>query len=65
VTVDLDALLERVGSKYAMVILAARRARQLVNGAPPLVETPYTKPVSIALEELRAGKLEYRTPDGP
>ncbi len=62
--VDLDALLERVGSKYAMVILAARRARQLVNGAQPLVETQAGKPVTIALEELRAGKLEYVTGDG-
>lgn len=63
--VDYDALLKKVGSKYATVILAARRARQIVNGAPPLVETSASKPVSIALEELREGKLEYTFPDRP
>lgn len=61
--IDLDRLLARVGSKYAAVILAARRARQIVDGAVPLVEPSGTKPVSIALEELIEGKLPYRFPD--
>lgn len=61
--IDLDALLARVGNKYQAVILAAKRARQIVNGAVPLVEPTGTKPVSIALEELIQGTLEYRTPD--
>jgi len=48
-----------------MVVIAAKRARQLLDGAPPLVETESTKPVSIALEELAQGKLRYeRTKTG-
>ncbi|HEY8448930.1 MAG TPA: DNA-directed RNA polymerase subunit omega [Bacillota bacterium] len=62
---DLDALLERIPSKYEMVVAAARRARQLVDGAPKLVETRSQKPVSAALEEILHGKLEYRVPPRP
>ena len=57
---DIDALLKRVPSKYEMVVLAARRARQLVDGAKPLVPTRATKPVSMAFEEMAANVLEYR-----
>lgn len=58
--IDLDALLQGVPSKYEMVVLAARRARQLVDGAPKLVETRSTKPVTIAFEEMSQNVLEYR-----
>jgi len=57
---DVDALLEIVPSKYEVVVLAARRARQLVSGAQPLTPTRATKPVSIAFAEMAAGVLEYR-----
>lgn len=57
--VTLDELLEKVDSKYTLVVLAARRARQLVDGAEPVVESQAAKPVTVALEELAAGKLSY------
>lgn len=59
---DLDALLEKMPSKYEIVVGVAKRARQLVDGAPKLVQTSSNKPVSIALEEALQGKLEYRIP---
>jgi DNA-directed RNA polymerase omega subunit len=47
-------------SQFAYVVLAARRARQLMAGAPPLVESPRTlKPTRIACEEVENGLLEY------
>jgi DNA-directed RNA polymerase omega subunit len=47
-------------SQFAYVVLAARRARQLMAGAPPLVENPRTqKPTRIACEELEHGMIEY------
>jgi DNA-directed RNA polymerase omega subunit len=47
-------------SQFAYVVLAARRARQLMAGAPPLVENPRTlKPTRIACEEVENGLLEY------
>jgi DNA-directed RNA polymerase subunit omega len=50
-------------SKFAFVVIAARRARQLMSGAMPLVVNPRShKPTRIAVEELSAGVLEYQSP---
>jgi len=47
-----------VTSRYSIVIAAAKRAKQLVNGAKPLVETDKRKPLSIAIEEMCQGKVK-------
>jgi DNA-directed RNA polymerase subunit omega len=73
---NIDTLLERVDSKYTLVILSARRAReinsyynQLGEGrgefVPPLVETGglRNKPLSIALEEIAEDKVTFERPD--
>jgi DNA-directed RNA polymerase subunit omega len=73
---NIDTLLERVDSKYTLVILSARRAReinsyynQLGEGrgefVPPLVETGglRNKPLSIALEEIAEDKVTFDRPD--
>lgn len=53
-------------SKFAYVVVAARRARQLMAGAPPMVDHPRShKPTRVAIEELNAGILEYKLPDDP
>ncbi|HYK38827.1 MAG TPA: DNA-directed RNA polymerase subunit omega [Candidatus Eremiobacteraceae bacterium] len=47
-------------SQFAYVVLAARRARQLMAGAPPLVENPRAmKYTRVACEEIEYGLLEY------
>jgi DNA-directed RNA polymerase subunit omega len=67
----MEDLLERVGSKFTLVVLAAKRAReindyynQLGEGlgklVPPQVTSVSRKPLSIALEEIEAGKIEAR-----
>ena len=70
----LDTLLgeDRVDSHYAAVLIAAKRARQinsyyqsLGEGAfeehvPPMVETASKNYLKIALDELAAGKVNYR-----
>lgn len=53
-------LAERGDSRYTLVILASKRARQIVEGEKPLVETDSKKAVSIALEEIMANKVTYR-----
>jgi DNA-directed RNA polymerase subunit omega len=58
----LEALLDRMESKYALVIAAAKRARQLKEGALPLVDVDSTNPVTVALEEIAAGKIRYEAP---
>ncbi len=49
-------------SNYRYVLVAARRARQLSGGAPPLVATSARKVCKIAQEEIDAGKVQYITP---
>lgn len=51
-------------SQFAYVVLAARRARQIMAGAPPLIENPRTqKPTRVACEELEQGLLEFDVPE--
>ncbi len=62
---SIDDLVKRVDSKYTLVIAAAKRARQILDGSPIMVETDSTKDVTIALEEVSQGKLEYeKTKEG-
>lgn len=52
-----DTIEEKVGSRYSLVVLAAKRAKQIKEGAPVLIETASTNPLTIALEEIAAGKV--------
>jgi DNA-directed RNA polymerase subunit omega len=49
-------------SNYRYVLVAARRARQLLSGARPTIETTARKPCKIAMEEIKAGKVKWNTP---
>jgi len=71
----IDDLLERVESKYALVIYAAKRARQinayysqlgegLLEYVGPLLDTHiHEKPLSIGLREINEGLLTYEQLD--
>jgi DNA-directed RNA polymerase subunit omega len=50
-------------SRYTLVMLASKRARELVDGAKPLIDIDSSKPVSIAIEEIVEGKITYHRPD--
>ena len=58
----LESLMTKVDSKYTLVTLAAKRARQLTDGDEPLVDVDTTKVVSIAMEEIDQGKITYEAP---
>ncbi|MDY6287395.1 MAG: DNA-directed RNA polymerase subunit omega [Bilifractor sp.] len=52
-----------VTSRYSVVLAAAKRARQLIDGAEPKVSATYPngkekKPLSIAVDELYSGKVK-------
>lgn len=49
--------LDSMGSKYALVIVAAKRARQIKEGARRLVDSRSSNSLTVALEELAAGAL--------
>lgn len=44
--------------KFVLTNLAARRAKQIRDGAPPLVRIESNHPLSIALAEIAAGKIK-------
>lgn len=58
----LESLMTKVDSRYTLVTLAAKRARQLTDGDEPLVDVDTTKVVSIAMEEIDQGKITYEAP---
>ena len=70
-----EGLLDKVDNQYTLVVLSARRARQIIDyhsklGAgleekplPPLLETVYgLKPLTIALREIEEEKIGYERP---
>lgn len=55
---SIDSLQEKINSKYTLVTVSARRARDLQGEGKPLVENPTSlKAVGIALEEIQNDKL--------
>jgi DNA-directed RNA polymerase subunit omega len=57
--VPIEDLMEHIDSKYRLVIVASKRAKQLNRGAVSLVQTRSVKPTYQALEEVATGKLAY------
>ena len=53
------------GSKFRIILVIARRARQLQSGARPLSHTSETKSIGIAKEEFSAGLLPFEILPGP
>ena len=70
----IDELLDNVDSRYALVIVAAKRARQINNYyqqlgegtfedfPPPLVESRSKNYLTMSLEEVSEGMIEYKYP---
>ena len=54
---------EKVKSKYMFILIAAERAKRLLEGAMPKIETKHTKPTYIAIEELLKGKIDFVVED--
>lgn len=61
----INTLLEKVDSRYTLVTLTAKRARQLVEGANVLTQNKSGKPVTIAINEIQQNMVGYvRNTDG-
>lgn len=58
-------LMDGFDSNYRYILVAARRARQLQGGAPPVIETHSRKPCRIAQDEIKAGKVKWVIPEIP
>lgn len=49
-------------NKYLLAMLVGKRAKQLIAGAKPLIKTKHKKPVAIAMEEMKEGKIYFKEP---
>jgi DNA-directed RNA polymerase subunit omega len=57
--VTVEDCLPLVDNRFALVLLGAKRARQLMAGARPIIETSKNKPSVLALREVATGKVKY------
>ena len=55
--VTVEDCLENVESRFELVLLASKRARQLVSGKEPMVEWENDKATVVALREIGEGKV--------
>lgn len=55
----IDELLTKADSKYSLVCVAAKRAREIVDGAEPMNSGDAKKPVTIALQEIGENRVSY------
>ena len=56
-------LLEKADCRYTLVVEVSKRARQLVDGIPPLIDAKDKEnmPVSIAIDEVNRGLITYES----
>ena len=52
-------LLDKVDCRYTLAVEASKRAREIIDGASPLLETAEIKPLAIAIEEINRDLITY------
>jgi DNA-directed RNA polymerase subunit omega len=60
--VTVEDTISEIENRFALVLLASARARQLLKGASPLVHRPRDKETVLALREVAAGKVKFDRP---
>jgi DNA-directed RNA polymerase subunit omega len=55
--ITVDDCMKNFGNRFELTLAATYRARQLANGATPLVEAGRDKPTVVALKEIALGKV--------
>jgi DNA-directed RNA polymerase subunit omega len=63
--VTVEDCLEKVENRFQLVILAAKRVKQLYKGAHPLIEAKNNRQVVTALREIAAGKIGFEVSKKP
>ena len=56
--ITVEDCLDNIDNRFEMVLTATKRARQIANGADPLVEEENDKPTVIALREIADGLVD-------
>ena len=61
--ITVEDCLNRIDNRFEMVLTATKRARQVANGAEPMVEEENDKPTVIALREIAGGLIDPENVD--
>jgi len=56
-------LLEKTDCRYTLAVEASKRARELIGGSLPLIDTKDNNPLTIAIEEINRGLITYSRED--
>ena len=56
----MEGLPEGVDSRFRYVLLVAKRAEQLVQGASPKTKSKHTKPTRVAMEEIERNQVKWQ-----
>ena len=56
---SIGELLEKVDCLYTLTVESSKRARELIGGSLPLIDTKDSNPLSIAIEEINRGLITY------
>ncbi|MBE6040590.1 MAG: DNA-directed RNA polymerase subunit omega [Clostridiales bacterium] len=59
---SVNTLRDKTDSRYSLVILTAKRARDIVDGKPALTEDEAERPVSQAAREIADDMITYKRP---
>jgi len=61
--ITVEDCLDQVPNRFLLVMVAAKRAKQLYKGAQPLIENKAgNKKIVLGLREIAAGRIEYQLP---
>lgn len=55
------SLLDKVDNRYSLVVVTAKRARQIIDGENVLIDIDSKKPVTIAINEIDQCKVQYES----
>jgi DNA-directed RNA polymerase subunit omega len=56
-------LVKKAGDRYSVVVITAKRARQIISGSRPLIDSDVTKPLTIAINELDQDQFKFEFED--
>ena len=60
---SINEIRKKADSRYTLVLLAAKRARDIIDGKPILTDVDIDRPVSIAAHEIAEDLITYRRPE--
>lgn len=59
--ITVEDCIKKVPNRFDLVLMATRRARQIANGAEPMIPWDADKPTVVALREIAEGKINAQT----